>query len=100
MAKPDVGAVADRLFRGFIAPLVVGGALSPGRPIGPRVALAIGDDRPTTDIDLHAHMQLARVRVARKLTPVDRFDTLRAAEWALLAALHDILQTAHPDLKG
>lgn len=72
----------------------------PGRPIGPRVALAIGDDRPTTDIDQHAHMQLARVRVARKLTPVDRFEALCGQEWALLAALHDIVQTSHPDLTG
>ncbi len=100
MAKPDVGATAERLFRGFVAPLVIGGAMSPGRPIGPRIALAIGDDRPTTDIDLAAHVQLARVRIARKLTPVDRFEGLRAAEWALVAALHDVVQTAHPDLKG
>jgi hypothetical protein len=100
MAKPDVGATADRLFSDFIAPLVVGGAMTPGRPIGPRIALAIGDDRPITDIDKHGHMQLARVRVARKLAPVDRFESLRAAEWALCAALHDVVQTSHPDLAG
>ena len=100
MAKPDVGAIADQLFLGFIVPLVIGGPMTPGRPIGSRVALAIGDGRPTSDIDKHAHMQLARVRVARKLAPVDRFDALGAAEWALLAALHDVVQAAHPDLKG
>jgi hypothetical protein len=100
VAKPDVGAVADRLFLGFIVPLVIGGPMTPGRPIGARVALAIGDGRPTSDIDKTAHMQLARVRVARKLAPVDRFEALTGAEWALLAALHDIVQAAHPDLKG
>ncbi len=100
MAKPDVGAIADRLMNGFIAPLVVGGAMSPGRPIGARAALAIGDDRPTSDIDRVGHLQLARVRVARRLAPVDRFEPLRAPEWALLAALHDIVQTTHPELKG
>jgi hypothetical protein len=100
MAKPDVGAVADRLFRDFIAPLVIGGPMTPGRPIGPRVALAIGDDRPTTDVDKHSHMQLARVRIGRKLAAVDRFEPLCAAEWALLAALHDVVQTSHPELTG
>jgi hypothetical protein len=100
MAKPDVGATADRLFNGFIAPLVIGGAMTPGRPIGARIALAIGGDRPTTDIDRAAHTQLARVRAARKLVAVDRFEALSRWEWALLAALHDLVQTTHPDLKG
>jgi hypothetical protein len=100
MAKPDIGAIADRLFVGFVTPLVVGGAMNPGRPIGGKAALAIGDDRPLGDIDKVAHVQLARVRIARKLVPVDRFGPLRAAEWAILACLHDVVQAAHPDLKG
>jgi hypothetical protein len=100
MAKPDIGAAAERLFAGFVAPLVIGGPMSPGRPFGARVALAIGDDRPLGDIDKVAHVQLARVRVARKLAPIDRFEALRGAEWAILAALHDLVQSAHPDLKG
>jgi hypothetical protein len=100
MAKADVGAVAERLFVDFVAPLVVGGPMTPGRPIGGKVALAIGDDRPLGDIDKLAHVQLARVRVARRLVPVDRFERLRAAEWAILACLHDLVQAAHPELKG
>ena len=100
MAKPDVGAIAERLFVGFIAPLVVGGAMTPGRPIGAKAALAIGEDRPLADIDKVSHVQLARVRIARRLVPIDRFGPLRAAEWATLACLHDVVQAAHPDLKG
>jgi hypothetical protein len=67
---------------------------------GSRVALAIGDDRPLGDVDRVAHLQLARVRIARRLAPVDRLGPLRAAEWAVLAALHDLVQSTHPDLKG
>jgi hypothetical protein len=100
MAKADVGAIAERLFVDFVAPLIIGGPMEPGRPIGGKAALLIGDDRPLGDIDKVSHVQLARVRVARRLVPVDRFLSLRAAEWAILACLHDLVQAAHPELKG
>jgi hypothetical protein len=92
----DVGAVAEGLFMGFLAPLVIGGPIVPARPIGSKTALAIGEGRPLGDIDRVAHVQLARVRVARKLAAIDRLEGLTASEWALGAALHDIVQATHP----
>jgi hypothetical protein len=92
----ELGATAERLFRGFMAPLVLGGALTPGRPIGARAALALGHERTAADPDLAAHVQLARVRVARRLVPIDRLDPASEVEWSLAAALHDIVQATHP----
>lgn len=97
MAKDDPQALADRLFSTFLAPLVIGGAMIPGKPIGGKQALSLGDGRPPTDVDLAAHAGLARVRVARKLAPVDTFDAAPTAhEWALAAVLHDLVQSTHP----
>jgi hypothetical protein len=96
VARPDLGTVANRLFDGFLGPLVVGGDVFPGRPIGARSALAMGRERVIADSDLYARVQLARTRVARKLTAVDDLPGPTEAEWAIGAALHDIVQTAHP----
>jgi hypothetical protein len=92
----DVGKIAENLFSGFLAPLVLGGELLPGRPIGSKLALAIGGDRPLADIDKVAHVQLARVRVARRLVAIDRLEAPTQEEWALAATLHDIVQATHP----
>jgi hypothetical protein len=100
VAASDLAPVAEHLFVDFMAPLVLGGALSPGRPIGARAALAFGPDRAPVDFDRLAHVQLARVRCARRLYPIDRLAGPTAAEWALAAALHDLIQSAHPSLAG
>lgn len=100
-----LAAVADRLFRNFLAPLVLGGELRPGRPIGAKTALALAGQL-LTDPDLASHVELARLRIARKLVPIDHFlnadapGTPNGEEWALAAALHDIVQAAHPDWSG
>jgi len=91
---------AEELFTNFMAPLVLGGELKPGRILGARTALAIGAERSVTNIDLNAHVDLARVRIARKLAPIDRIDPASSSEWALAACLHDIVQSAHPSLAG
>jgi hypothetical protein len=100
VASPDFASVADRVFRAFMAPLVLGGAMVPGKPIGARVALAIGEQRVAGDPDLASHVTLARVRVARKLVPIDRLEPASPAEWALACALHDIVQSTHPGFDG
>lgn len=92
----DVGAVAEGLFMGFMAPLVLGGEMKPERPIGGKIALAIGGGRPLTDIDRVSHVQLARIRIARKIVPIDRLEGPSTEEWALAAILHDVVQSAHP----
>jgi hypothetical protein len=93
----DLGVVAQQLFEGVMAPLVLGGPVRPGHAIGARVALAIGEgERTGIDPDLETDVQLARVRRARRLAPIDELGTATHAEWALAAAFHDLLQAANP----
>lgn len=96
----DLGHRAERLFEHFMAPLVLGGELRPGRPIGGKAALELGIERTTTHVDLASHVQLARIRVARQLAPIDHLEGPDAEEWALAAVLHDLVQAAHPDWRG
>lgn len=97
MAKDDPQTLAERLFTTFLGPLVVGGAVVPGKVFGGKNALRIGDGRAPLDVDLLSRCDLARVRIARKIAPVDRFDPApTGAEWALAAVLHDLVQATHP----
>ncbi len=96
----DLGQRAENLFEHFIAPLILGGELVPGKILGAKKALAMGASRSVTNIDLAAHVDLARIRIARKLAPIDRIAPLTAPEWALAACLHDIVQSTHPGLTG
>lgn len=102
MAKLKPGALAEVLLQDFLAPLVLGGEMKPGRPIGGALALALSDDAAHLSVDAEklSLVQLARIRAARKLVPIDRIDGMTGAEWALAAVLHDIVQSAHPDLSG
>jgi hypothetical protein len=96
MAKDDPQALCERLFQTFLAPLVLGGTMRPIKAFGGKRALAIGDRTPS-DLDALSRTQLARVRIARKLAPVDRFEPApTGAEWALAAMLHDLVQATHP----
>jgi len=99
MAEKPV-AIADRLFREVMAPLVLGGPFRPGRPIGAKNALSLAPFTDVLDKELLAHVDLGRVRAARRLVPVDRLEPPSAAEWALAAVLHDLVQCAHPELAG
>lgn len=94
----DAREIAKGLFEGIMAPLVLGGALRPGHAIGARSALALGGEGTVDLLDapLLDRVQTARVRRARSLTPVDAVDLPSRAEWAMAAALHDVLQAANP----
>jgi hypothetical protein len=96
MAKDDPQALCERLFTTFLAPLVLGGTMRPLKAFGGKNALSIGDRTPS-DVDALSRTQLARVRIARKLVPIDRFEPApNAHEWALAAMLHDLVQATHP----
>jgi hypothetical protein len=92
----DLDAIADRLFAGVMAPLVLGGPVVPGHAIGARAALALGEDRLPADPELGSRVAAARLRRARRLVPIDTLPEASATDWALGAALHDILQSANP----
>lgn len=97
MAKVDPQALCERLFTTFLAPLVLGGTMLPGKPFGGKNAFSIGENRQPADSDMLSRTNLARVRVARKIAPVDTFEPIPTAEeWILAAMLHDIVQSTHP----
>jgi len=96
MAKDEPQALCERLFTTFLSPLVLGGVMRPIKAFGGKNALSIGDRSPS-DVDALSRTQLARVRIARKLAPVDRFEPApNGNEWALAAMLHDLVQATHP----
>ena len=97
MAKEDPQTLCERLFETFLAPLVLGGPMRPGKPVGGKASFGIGDHRAPANVDLVSRVGLARVRVARKLAPIDTFEPAPdAQEWVLAAVLHDLVQATHP----
>ncbi len=68
MAKLKPGALAEILLQDFIAPLVLGGEMKPGRPIGGALAMALSEDAAHLAVDAEklSLVQLARIRAARK----------------------------------
>jgi hypothetical protein len=100
MARLDVAAVAKRLYESFLAPLVVGGAMTPGPPVGALAALSLEGAVSAVDPDVRSHVDMARVRVARRLVPIDTVDEPGPSDWALGAALHDMVHALNPELDG
>jgi hypothetical protein len=96
----DLGERAELLARQLIHPLVVGGAVVLQRPLGPKLALQIGVERHITDNDLRMAVDTARLRVARRLLAVDVLPDLDQSEWALAAALNDLLQVTNHELSS
>lgn len=97
MAKEDPQSLCERLFKTFLGPLVVGGTMLPGKLFGGKNALAIGDHRAPSDVELLSRAELTRVRIARKLAPIDTLDPAPTGnEWAIAAVLHDLVQSTHP----
>jgi hypothetical protein len=98
----DLADVARELFEGVMAPLVLGGEMRPGHAIGARTALALTQDAGMAAVDaaLFDRVQRGRVRRARRLVPIDALPPATDAEWALAAALHDLLQAANPTFDG
>jgi hypothetical protein len=93
----DEPEIERRLFEGVMAPLVLGGSVRPGHAIGARAALGLGRrGGSAVDRELETRVQVARVRRARRLAPIDALAGPTPAEWSLAAALHDLLQTANP----
>lgn len=97
MAKDNPQALCERLFSTFLGPLVLGGTVCPGKLFGGNSALSIGEHRQPSDVELLSRTELARVRIARKVAPIDTLDPAPSGhEWALAAVLHDLVQSTHP----
>lgn len=98
MDEAALGVRCDALARNVLAPLVLGGPVHPQRPFGGPLALRCGVERRLADADLQNRLDVARVRRARLVAPVDALTPLDEGDWALLAALNDLLQLTNHNL--
>jgi hypothetical protein len=69
-------------------------------PIGAKSALAVPAGTRIVDDDLRTKVDVARVRLARTLVPVDTLPDMPSSEWTLAAALNDLLQATNHMLSG
>jgi hypothetical protein len=101
MAKPDLQGKLEALARGLVGPMVLGGQVSLSAPLGPQIGWVLGaDGRRISDDDLRAQLDVARVRRARLIAPVDTLPEISPGEWSLAAALNDLLQATNHELSG
>jgi hypothetical protein len=100
MARASLAESMDGLFKGVIAPLVLGGRLTPVRPIGPARAETISRASGSFSAAEASWVDAARVRQARRFCRVDCVASLSPAQWAMAAALNDLLQSTNPTLDG
>jgi hypothetical protein len=107
MADDALAPRFDDLCGALLAPLVLGGRVRLVRPFGAVLALRLGVDPSgeirrvaDADADFSSRISVARVRRARLLAPVDTLPDLDAGDFALLAALNDLLQVTNHHLAG
>lgn len=100
MADDAAGYRFDELVRDVLGPLVLGGRIHPVRPFGPALAFRLGAGRSITDSDLRSRLDLARVRQARLIVPVDVLPDISPAEVSLAASLNDLLQATNHEIGG
>ena len=97
----NLTARLEGLAHGVLGPLVLGGPMRLVPPIGPELAMRLGEDgRRIVDNDLRTRVDVARVRQARRVIPIDSLPDPSPADWALVAALNDLLQTTNHHLSG
>ncbi len=87
---------AEALVRGVVDPLIVGGPLELQRPFGPKLALALGEVASLDDSLIDG----ARLRVARSVVAIDAIAPMGPSEFALAAALNDLMQITNHELSG
>jgi hypothetical protein len=90
-----VASVAERV----LAPLIAGGPLLPVPPIGEARAIAALEHAAFAGGALN-EVRARRLRVARRLTPLDALGDPTPGEWLLLFALNDMLQSTNQTLLG
>jgi hypothetical protein len=101
MALPNLSERLEDLAHGVLGPLVLGGPMRLAPPFGPQVGFVLGaDGRRIVDDDLRSRLDVARVRRARTLAPIDVLPDVSPAEWSLVAALNDLLQATNHLLSG
>jgi hypothetical protein len=98
--------VARSFVAGFLVPLVRGGRLHVGRPLGARAVERLGrlaaarEAAGPRDDDAVAALAVARAEVASRFLPDAAAPPLDETTLRLGAAVHDLLVLIHPDLEG
>lgn len=100
MATEATGERFHELVTDVLAPLILGGSLVPVRPLGPSLAVRLGQGRSIVDSDLRSRLDVARVRRARLVAPIDVLPEIDADDVALVAALNDLLQATNHEIGG
>jgi hypothetical protein len=100
MDEAELGERCEELAQGVLGPLVLGGPVHPVRPLGGPLGLRVGVGRRIADADLASRIDVARVRRARLLSPVDALPELDEASFAMLAGLNDLIQITNHNLAG
>lgn len=90
--------VAARVYRDIVSPLVLGGVVRPGRPLGGDAIARLFLQADAVDADLRSRTDLGRVQVARSLVPIDLLPEASAGDWCLFGCVHDWLAAASPEL--
>lgn len=89
----------EQLAKGIVIPLVLGGKMTLSRPFGSS-ALTVGQNERILDPDARTNLDVARVRQARRLAPIDTLPELTQTDWAIAAVLNDVLQVTNHNLGG
>jgi hypothetical protein len=95
--KSDLNAaLAERL----LLPLLVGGKVQLLPPFGAKRAFELAMQGLPVASDVAERIAQARLRVLRRIVPIDVLGEPEPDEWLLLFALNDLLQATNPDLIG
>lgn len=85
----------DDLVKGVLGPITFGGPMRLCKPFGPALGLTVGVGRSVPDDDLRSRIDLVRVRNLRLLAPIDLLPPVSGSEFAIAAALNDLLQVTN-----
>src|SRR6185436_9115844 len=87
-----------RFVSDFMLPLVRGGPVHIGRPLGMDVIARLAEELPAIDGDAVDALAACRRVVVARVVPAPAAPLLDQASLRLAAALHDLLALSHPDI--
>src|SRR6516225_1408636 len=89
-----------RFLSAFVVPLVRGGAVHVGRPLGPEALDRLARAAAAAEPEAAATLAASRLAVAARLLPTSSPPALDETSLRLAGALHDLLALSHPGLGG
>jgi hypothetical protein len=89
-----------RFVSSFLVPLVRGGAVRIGRPLGSQAVERLAREAAAAEPEAAGRLGASRLVVASRLLPTAAAPPLDETSLRLAAALHDLLALSHPGLAG